>query len=116
MTVFFNMEMKTGFFDTEISEVAIDSHNQLIRIEKNIDSKIIKNIETKTTKNQRHIPIDLIRFSEIEKITFNPYMNDEIEIMTTKNAYVGCIFKEAINKGVVDFVKLSFGDKFREIR
>jgi len=108
MTVFFNIELKTGFFDTEISEVAIDSHNKIIRIEKNNESQIIN--------NRWNQPIDLIHFSEIQKITFNPYMNDEIEIMTTKNAYVGCIFKEAINKGIVDFVKLSFGDKFREIR
>lgn len=105
MTISFNLELKTGFFETEMSEVAIDSHNKYIRIEKNFGRK-----------SQTSASFDLIHFSDIQKITFNPLMNDEIEIMTSKNAYIGCIYKEAIEKGVVDFVKLSFGDKFREIR
>ena len=39
-------------------------------------------------------------------------MHHEIEIQTDHNAYVGNIQKDEIQRGVMDFVKVSFGEKF----
>ena len=99
MSVRFPIELKTGFFGVEPCMMKIDSKASqlIIEFDKNADAY-------------------LIEFANIKKVIYNPTMHHEIEIQTDHNAYVVNIQKDEIQRGVMDFVKVSFGEKFKEIR
>jgi len=99
MSMSFPIELKTGFFEVERCMLKIDSKALQLIIEFDKNSSAY-----------------LIEFENIKKVIYNPYMRHEIEIQTDHNAYVGHLLKDEIQRGVMDFVKVAFGEKYKEIK
>jgi len=92
------IELKTGFFQLEQGIIKFDNHAKQIQIE---------------LVDQRAAII--IEFSSIHRVIYNPYSKHELEIQTTLDNYIGYLKKESVQRGVIDFLKIEFADKFKEI-
>lgn len=92
------IELKTGFFQLEQGLIKIDNHAQQVKIE--------------IFSHNDMISID---FDTILRVIYNPHLKHELEIQTTLENFIGYLKKESIQRGVIDFLKIEFGDKFKEI-
>ncbi|GAB6108049.1 hypothetical protein [Fusibacter bizertensis] len=92
------IELKTGFFQLEQGLIKIDNHAQKVKIEISSHNDMIS-----------------IDFDTIHRVIYNPHLKHELEIQTTLENFIGYLKKESIQRGVIDFLKIEFGDKFKEI-
>ena len=98
MSMCFPMNMKTGFFKVEPCIVKIDCKaSQMVIAYERTDEAY------------------LLEFESIRRVIYNPHMQHELEFQTDHNTYIGTLHKEPTLRGVVDFLKVSFKDKYLEI-
>lgn len=99
MSIEFPIELKTGFFKQEACVVRID-HSI---------SQLFFDFKEKSD-------VYIIDFTDIKRIIYSSGIKDEIEFHTNHNAYIGYISKGDVKRGLVDLLRIEFGDRFREIK
>lgn len=92
------IELKTGFFQLEQGIIKLDNRAEQLQIE---------------LIDQRSAIV--IEFANIQRVIYNPSLKFELEIQTSLDNYIGYLKKESVQRGVIDFLKIEFGDKFKEI-
>ncbi len=92
------IELKTGFFQLEQGIIKLDNRAEQLQIE---------------LIDQRSAIV--IEFANILRVIYNPSLKFELEIQTSQDNYIGYLKKESVQRGVIDFLKIEFGDKFKEI-
>lgn len=99
MSIEFPIELKTGFFKQEAC---------MVRIDHSI-SQLFFDFKEKSD-------VYVVNFSDIKRIIYASGIKDEIEIHTSHNAYIGYVGKDEVRRGLVDLLRIEFGDRFREIK
>lgn len=99
MSIEFPIELKTGFFKQE---------ECVVRIDHNI-SQLFFDFKEKSD-------VYIVDFADIKRIIYAPGIKDEIEFHTNHNTYIGYIGKGDLRHGLVDLLRIEFGDRFREIK
>jgi len=94
----FPLEYKTGFFKVEPCLVKIDSRTSQLIFEL-AQSKVAYFVD----------------YENIKKVYYNPNMRYELAFQTLHDDYIGYMHKEEVQRGIVDFLKVEFGEKFKEI-
>jgi hypothetical protein len=98
LSINFPLELKTGFFRQEQCMVRIDHHH----------SQIFFDFQEKSD-------IYVVEFEHLKRIVYSPGTKHEIEFQTSHNAYVGYVSKDEIQRGIIEILKVEFGDRFKEI-
>lgn len=90
-------DLKTGFFKQEPSILRVDHHSAQVQISIPSRSEVF-----------------LVEFSNIRRVIYSPNVRHELEIQTDFESYVGYLTKEGLNKGVVDYMRVEFEERFKE--
>ncbi len=91
--------LKTGFFQSEPAIMKIDNRNRQILFVCEKGNKVF-----------------IVDFPQIMKVYYNPLANDELTLQTIQKNYIANIEKQMLGRGIIDFFKIEFGDKFRVVQ
>ena len=97
LSMSFPLEFKTGFFKVEPCLLKINSKSSQLIFELD-QSKVAYFVDYET----------------IKRVYYNPKMRHELAFQTLHDDYIGYMHKEDVQRGIVDFLKVEFGEKFKE--
>jgi hypothetical protein len=91
-------DLKTGFFKQEPSILRVDHRSAQIQISIPSRSEVF-----------------LVEFANVRRVIYSPNVKHELEIQTDFDSYVGYLTKESLKKGAVDYMRVEFEERFKEI-